>query len=80
MLIGTFDVHMTRTAQRTNDLMRLLTLVSVTQLPAAVLGGVMGMNFQVGLFENPTMFWVAIAEMVLVALTTLVVARRRNWL
>ncbi len=80
MLIGTFDVHMTRTAQRTNDVMRLLTWVSVTLLPAAVLAGVMGMNFQVGLFEDPRMFWVVIAVMVLVALTTLVVARRRNWL
>ena len=80
MLIGTFDVHMARTAQRTNDVMRLLTLVSVTLLPAAVLAGVLGMNFQVGLFGDPSMFWVVIAVMVLVALTTLVVARRRNWL
>ena len=80
MLIGTFDVHMTRTAQRTNDTMRLLTWVSVTLLPAAVLAGVMGMNFQVGLFENPNVFWVVVASMVLFALTTLIVARRRNWL
>ena len=80
MLIGTFDVHMTRTAQRTNDVMRLLTWVSVTLLPAAVLAGVMGMNFQVGLFEDPRMFWVVIGSMVLFALTTLIVARRRNWL
>lgn len=80
MLIGTFDVHMTRTAQRTNDVMRLLTWVSVTLLPAAVLAGVMGMNFQVGLFENPNMFWVVLAFMVLFALTTLVVGRRRRWL
>ena len=80
MLIGTFDVHMTRTAQRTNDTMRLLTWVSVTLLPAAVLAGIMGMNFQVGLFENPNVFWVVIASMVLLALSTLTVARRRNWL
>ena len=80
MLIGTFDVHMTRTAQRTNDIMRLLTWVSVTLLPAAVLAGVMGMNFQVGLFDNPNLFWVVVASMVLFALTTLIVARRRNWL
>jgi len=80
MLIGTFDVHMTRTAQHTNDIMRLLTWVSVTLLPAAVLAGVMGMNFQVGIFENPALFWVVLASMVLFALTTLIVARRRDWL
>ena len=80
MLIGTFDVHMTRTAQRTNDIMRLLTLVSVTLLPAAVLAGVMGMNFQVGLFDNSNLFWVVIASMVLFMLATIIVARRRRWL
>lgn len=46
MLIGTFDVHMTRTAQRTNDIMRVLTLASVVLLPSVVLAGIMGMNFQ----------------------------------
>ncbi len=80
MLIGTFDVHMTRTAQRTNDIMRLLTWVSVTLLPAGVLAGVMGMNFQVGLFENSSLFWIIVASMILFALTTLVLARRRGWL
>ena len=80
MLIGTFDVHMTRTAQRANDTMRLLTWVSVTLLPAAVLAGIMGMNFQIGLFENPDVFWIVVASMVLFALTALVVARRRQWL
>ena len=54
MLIGTFDVHMTRTAQRTNDVMRVLTLASVMLLPSVVLAGVMGMNFKVPLFDNPT--------------------------
>jgi Mg2+ and Co2+ transporter CorA len=71
---------MTSTAQRTNDIMRLLTWVSVTLLPAAVLAGVMGMNFHVGLFDNPNMFWVVVGLMVLLALTTLVLARRRDWL
>lgn len=80
MLIGTFEVHMTRTAQRTNDIMRLLTWVSVTLLPAGVLAGVMGMNFQVGIFENPNIFWIVVASMILFALTTLLVARRRGWL
>ncbi len=80
MLIGTFDVHMTRTAQRTNDIMRLLTWVSVILLPAGVLAGVMGMNFQVGLFEHAQLFWVVVASMVAFAVATLVVARWRNWL
>ena len=80
MLIGTFDVHMTRTAQRTNDIMRVLTWTSVILLPAVVVAGIMGMNFQVGLFDNAALFWVVIGFMVVMAVSTLLVARWRGWL
>lgn len=80
MLIGTFDVHMTRTAQRTNDTMRLLTLASVILLPSVVLAGVMGMNFKVGVFDNPDLFWVVIGIMLAMAVATLGIARWRGWL
>jgi magnesium transporter len=80
MLIGTFDVHMTRMAQRTNDTMRVLTLASVILLPAVVLAGVMGMNFQVGLFDQPDLFYVVIGLMVVMATATLLIARWRHWL
>ena len=80
MLIGTFDVHMTRTAQRTNDIMRVLTLASVILLPSVVLAGVMGMNFRVGMFDNPDLFWVVIGLMGAMAAVTLIWARWRGWL
>jgi Mg2+ and Co2+ transporter CorA len=80
MLIGTFDVHMTRTAQRTNDIMRVLTLASVVLLPSVVLAGVMGMNFDVWIFDDPNLFWVVIGVMVAMAVATLGVARWRGWL
>ncbi|HYI66236.1 MAG TPA: CorA family divalent cation transporter [Candidatus Limnocylindrales bacterium] len=80
MLIGTFDVHMTRTAQRTNDIMRVLTLASVVLLPSVVVAGIMGMNFKVPLFENPNLFWVVIGAMLAMAVGTLGIARWRGWL
>jgi magnesium transporter len=80
MLIGTFEVHMTQTAQRTNDIMRVLTWTSVILLPAVVVAGIMGMNFKVPIFENAALFWVVIGFMVLMATTTLVIARTRGWL
>ncbi|MGH2444630.1 MAG: magnesium transporter CorA family protein [Candidatus Limnocylindria bacterium] len=80
MLIGTFDVHMTRTAQRTNDIIRVLTWASVILLPAVVLAGIMGMNFDVPLFDISFLFFVVIGFMVLLAIGTLAVARWRRWL
>ena len=80
MLLGTFDVHMTRTAQRTNETMRILTLASVILLPSVVLAGIMGMNFKVPLFDEPNMFWVVIGAMLAMAAATVGVARWRGWL
>ena len=80
MLIGTFDIHMTRMAQRTNDTMRILTLASVIFLPSVVLAGVMGMNFEVPLFDQPALFWVVIAAMFTMGGAMLLVARWRGWL
>lgn len=80
MLIGTFDVHMTRTAQRTNDIMRVLTLASVILLPSVVLAGVMGMNFKIPLFDSPGNFFVVVGLMIAMAVVTLGVAAWRRWL
>ncbi len=80
MIVGSFDIFMTRTAQATNDIMKRLTIVSVLLLPAVVIAGIMGMNFEVGFFEQAWIFWVVIAVMVALAGATLYVAKRRNWL
>ena len=52
LLIGAFDVYMATSAQRTNDVMKTLTILSAILLPAVVLAGVMGMNFEIGFFDT----------------------------
>jgi magnesium transporter len=80
MLIGSFEVFMTQTAQRTNEIMKTLTLASVLLLPSVVLAGILGMNFRVGLFDHSYLFWVTIAVMASLATVSLVLARRRGWI
>ena len=80
LLIGSFDLDMSRTAQRTNDVVRLLTVVSVTLLPASVLAGIFGMNFQSPLFERSGTFVLAVAFIATVSAVILLVARWRRWL
>jgi magnesium transporter len=80
MIVGSFDIFMTQISQATNDIMKRLTLVSVLLLPAVVIAGIMGMNFKVGLFEVPWLFWVTVLSMALLAGSTLVLARRRKWI
>ena len=77
---GSFDLLVTRIGLRTNDIMKVLTLVTVILLPATVLGGIMGMNFRVGLFDLAWLFWVVIGAMLGIAVVVLSVARARDWI
>jgi magnesium transporter len=80
LLIGAFDVYMARSAQRTNDVMKALTVLSAILLPAVLIGGVMGMNFEIAFFDDPNNFWVAIGAMVGLAAMVVGVTRWRGWI
>lgn len=77
---GSFDLLVARIGQRTTDIMKVLTLVTVILLPSTVLAGVMGMNFRVGLFDLVWMFWAVIAAMFGIAILVLSLARNRRWI
>ena len=79
-VVGSFDVLVARTGQRTNEIMKILTLGSMLLLPGAVIAGIMGMNFKVGLFETGAYFWVVCGLIVALAVATVVVARMRRWI
>jgi magnesium/cobalt transport protein CorA len=77
---GSFDLLVARIGQRTNDIMKVLTLVTVILLPATVLAGIMGMNFQVEIFDFVWLFWAVIAVMIGIAVFVLSFARSRRWI
>jgi Mg2+ and Co2+ transporter CorA len=80
LVIGSFDVYMARSAERTNDIMKTLTILNAILLPAAVVAGVMGMNFRVPFFDEPANFWFVIAAMVTLATGILAFSRWRRWI
>ena len=79
-LLGSFDLVMTRVGQRTNDVMRVLTVVSAVLLPSVVIAGAMGMNFQIPFFADPGNFLLVVAAMVVLAGLILGVAWSRRWI
>jgi len=79
-IVGSFDVLIARTGHRTNEIVKVLTLASVIFLPGALLAGIMGMNFKPELFTHPSLFWVTIAVILGIAITTVVVAKTRRWI
>jgi magnesium transporter len=81
-IASSFDVLIVRTEHRTNEIMKVLTLASILLLPGALLAGVAGMNVNLNAqtFVHSPLFWVVVTAIILIALTTLAVARLRRWI
>ena len=79
-IVGSFDVLIARGGHRTNEIMKVLTLASVILLPGALIAGVMGMNFKVGLFDQTVLFWVVVGAIVAIAPVTIWIAKLRDWI
>jgi magnesium transporter len=81
LVLGSFTVYSTLTAQRTNDTMKVLTLVTVLLLPGSLIAGLLGMNVDVPLNkDDPLSFWFVIVGVVVLAIVIVAVARARTWL
>lgn len=81
LVFGSFDILMAQNAENTNDIVRVLTIVTVAAGIAAALAGVFGMNFTTGLFDTGDLgFFVAVGGMGVTSAVILVVARLRKWI
>jgi magnesium transporter len=80
LLVGSFDLYLGRASQRTNDVMKALTLLSAIALPGVVVAGVMGMNFKAPIFEDANNFYLVIGAMITFSLAILGVARWCRWI
>ena len=80
LVVGSFELFTTRTAQRTNETMRVLTFVTVLLGSLAVVAGALGMNFRTPFFDSGARgFWTAIGAMAAIVLAALGLARWRRW-
>jgi Mg2+ and Co2+ transporter CorA len=81
LVVGAFDVFMTHTEQRTNNVMRVLTIVSLTLLPATLIAGILGMNMLPKYLMHSWVTWAGIGLMMVIAAVVLVTMRLlRHWL
>jgi len=81
LVVGSFELFTTRSAQRTNDTMRVLTFVTVLIGMLAVIAGALGMNFKAPLFETGTFgFWTTIGSMIAISIVATAIARWRKWM
>ena len=81
-IASSFDVLIIRTEHRTNEIIKVLTLVSILLLPGALFAGIAGMNvnFKLDVFFDSTLFWIVIVAVVATSTTSILLARARSWI
>ncbi|HEY5850147.1 MAG TPA: CorA family divalent cation transporter [Lysobacter sp.] len=81
IVIGSFELFSNQTALRTNDVVRVLTFVTVLIGVLAVVAGALGMNFEAPIFKTGmTGLTVAIVLMVAIAVAGVGLAKWRDWI
>ena len=81
VVVGSFELYATRTAQDTNDLVRGLTVVTVIIGIAGAIAGVFGMNFETPFAKTGEVGFLAVTSlMIVIAVFIVVVAKRRKWM
>jgi Mg2+ and Co2+ transporter CorA len=75
------QVHFSAQSNRTNDIMRTLTVLTAVFLPLNLIAGIFGMNFEfIPLLHLSNGFWLAIVLMVLTAATLVLFFWRKRYL
>ncbi|MBN1965176.1 MAG: magnesium/cobalt transporter CorA [Anaerolineae bacterium] len=67
-------------SHRINEVMRILTVISVIMLPLTLISGIYGMNINLPLNEHNLAFPVIMLLMLTITITMLILFRRRGWL
>ena len=81
LLAGMLDIYHSSISNQVNKEVRTLTVVTMLFMPATLISGIFGMNFDnMPLLQNYWGFWIALAIMLLVAIGMGLHFWRRQWL
>jgi magnesium transporter len=80
ILSNVLDAHLSIVSNRTNDIMKSLTLLSAIFLPLSFVTGFFGQNFSHLPFENVTLMWAGLGLCVALPVVMLWWFKSRKWL
>jgi magnesium transporter len=80
ILSNVLDAHLSIVSNRTNDIMKSLTLLSAIFLPLSFVTGFFGQNFTHLPFDNVALMWLGLALCVGMPVGMLIWFRSRKWL
>jgi magnesium transporter len=78
---GLVEIYLSNVSQRTNEIMKVLTLMASIFIPLTFIAGIYGMNFEhMPELHDPRGYFVVLAAMVVLAVGMVVYFFRRGWL
>ena len=81
LVTGLLNIHFNVIANKTNDVVKLLTIFSAVMLPLSLIAGIYGMNFEnMPELKTRNGYFVTLGLMLLVAITLLGYFWRKGWL
>ncbi len=80
MMLNMQDLYLSNVNLKTNEVMKVLAIVTCLLAPATVIGGIFGMNFDVIPYAHQQWgFYLAVGLMLIIPIAMLIVFRRRGW-
>lgn len=81
IMVSMQDLYINNVNLRMNEVMKVMAIVTCLMAPAAVIGGIFGMNFDANVifFHKPWGFYTAVAFMLLIPVWMLWMFRKKGW-
>jgi magnesium transporter len=79
LLGGTLDIYLSAVANRTNEVMKVLTIWGTVALPLVIITGFFGMNLPLPWQNHAHGTWYAVGVMAITTLATLAYFKKKRW-
>jgi magnesium transporter len=80
MMINLQDLYLSNVNLKLNEVMKVMAIVTCLLAPAAVIGGIFGMNFdRIPYLHNQYGFYIAVTIMLVIPLFMIMIFKRRGW-
>lgn len=79
LLSGALDIYLSAVANRTNEVMKVLTIWGTIALPLVIITGFFGMNLHLPWANHPHGAWYAVALMAVSTIAILIYFKRKRW-
>jgi magnesium transporter len=81
LLTGGLDIYLTQMANRTNDIVKGLTILATIMLPLTLVTGYFGMNFEfIPLLKEPNGIWYTTGVLLFITVSMLAFFKHKKWL